>query len=259
MAEQVQVQQQQQRLANLASSASPAVSGTPGAPSSPATTVRVTSTASPSTLAANPMAGAATASTQMGSTVVMNTISSASSTNTQHTLLLQGSGGANIQGSAVVYFFYFYYIFNVIKTSILVGLYPTGSTTSCTSKCDRYTYSTSIRYFNRTRSCCWSQSSAFPTASRHNCFWKPGCWTNCGHCWKLGSCTSGGSHASIRRYSCLWGRSIEHRHYYCGRCQQRSFSDSRSDRWDYCGLAGNRNNQDSHTDANTVFTATGIG
>lgn len=99
IAEQVQVQQQQQRLANL-SAASPAVSGSNVAPSSPITTARVTSAASPSTLAANPMAGA-TASTQMGSTVVMNTISSAASSNTQHTLLLQGSGGGSLQASPV--------------------------------------------------------------------------------------------------------------------------------------------------------------
>ncbi len=98
IAEQVQVQQQQ-RLANL-SAASPAVSGSNVAPSSPITTARVTSAASPSTLAANPMAGA-TASTQMGSTVVMNTISSAASSNTQHTLLLQGSAGGSLQASPV--------------------------------------------------------------------------------------------------------------------------------------------------------------
>ncbi|KAI9564810.1 hypothetical protein GHT06_008551 [Daphnia sinensis] len=100
MAEQVQVQQQQQRLANL-STASPTVSGAPGTPSSPATTARVTSTAPPSTLAANPMASAATVSSQLGSTVVVNTIPSTSSSNTQHTLLLQGSGGTNIHGSPV--------------------------------------------------------------------------------------------------------------------------------------------------------------
>lgn len=100
MAEQAQVQQQQQRLANLAA-ASPAVSGTTVAPSSPVTTARVTSAASPSTLSANPMASATVSTTQIGSSVVMNTISSASSSNAQHTLLLQGSSTASLQGSAV--------------------------------------------------------------------------------------------------------------------------------------------------------------
>ena len=97
MAEQVQVKQQQQRLANL-SAASPAVSGSNVAPSSPITTARVTSAASPSTLAANPMAGAGSVATPIGSTVVMNAASSATSSNT---LLLQGSGGASLQGSPV--------------------------------------------------------------------------------------------------------------------------------------------------------------
>lgn len=94
MAEQVQVQQQQQRLANL-TTASPTVSGAPGTPSSPATTARATAAAS--SLAANPMAGAVST----GSTVVVNTIPSASASNTQHTLLLQGSGATNIHGSPV--------------------------------------------------------------------------------------------------------------------------------------------------------------
>lgn len=86
-AEQLQVQQQ--RLANLAAS-SPAVSGASVAPGSPATSVRVTSASSPS------VNTAATASS-----VVMNTISSTSSPNSQHTLLLQGSGSATLQGSQV--------------------------------------------------------------------------------------------------------------------------------------------------------------
>lgn len=100
MAEQAQVQQQQQRLANLAA-ASPAVSGASVAPSSPATTARVTSAASPSTLSANPMASAVASTSQMGSTVVMNTIPPSSSSSTHHTLLIQGSSATNLQGSPV--------------------------------------------------------------------------------------------------------------------------------------------------------------